>query len=277
VKIKTAIVAGLLAMASLPLHAAAAAPVRMQVWEITRTSWAPSKLAVFLFSGYSDSRTINALTYLRRTSAGYTVLPGAHLTSHEGTSTPQVYAQGERVSCVTVSACSPTKGISYTIALYEDSGRNDPLAPDTVVAVTYGRDVKVTVDKNNARQWRVRRVNRAVRALWSSDSVKAAGVWSSDLGFEAFTDGSVKGGPRGSVAIGVPPCSGTPVGAAAGVGTVTLAGGVAPVEATCPADTMRPSQVARKATTWTFSGPVAGLTAEMVSEPGTVRLLVVDF
>jgi hypothetical protein len=270
-------VAATLAVAAMSVPASATPPVRTQVWEIVRTSSAPSNLAVSMSVGYVDSRTILALTYLRHERSGVKVLPGAHLTSREGTSTPAAYAAGEMLSCAAVAgACTETKGVNITVAYYNDSGRNDPVAPDTVIVVTHGRDAKVSL-ANGGKQWRVRKVTRNVRAFWSTDDDTSAGLWHSAAGLEVFTKASVKGGPRGSVAIGVPPCSATPVGLAGGAGEATLSGGVAPVKTSCPQDVLRPSQIATKATTWTFAGTVAGLTAEQVSEPGTVRLLVVDF
>lgn len=276
-KIRTAAVSALLALGSLPLPSLGApAPVRMQVWEITRTSWAPSRLAVEMNVGYDDNRTILAVTFLRRQTGGYKVLPGAHVSSREVTSSPEAYANGEHVTCsVAAPSCVEEHGYALMTAYYNDNGRNDPVAPDTVIAVTYGRNAVVGV--GGSKQWRVRRVSRAARAVWSTDTDTAAGVWYHAMGGEVFTTASAKGGPRGSVAIGVPPCSGAHVGVTMGVGTASLSGGVAPVEVMCPRDVLRPSQVARKSTTWTFSGTTAGLTAELVSEPGTVRLLVVDF
>jgi hypothetical protein len=274
VKTKIAVLSALLGLGALPLPASGApsAP-RMQVWEIVRTSWAPSKLAVSLNAGFSDSRTILAMTFLR----GGNVLPGAYLSSDEGRSFPEAYAAGERVSCPAAAVCTKNEGYNLATVYYNDNGKSDPVAPDKVIVVTYGRASAVTIE-SSAKLWKVRKVTRAVRAVWSSDSDSAVGVFHSVAGAEVFTSATLKGGSRGSVAIGVPPCSGAPgVAATLGAGMATLSGGVKPVETVCPRDVARPSQVARKATTWTFSGTVAGMTAELVAEPGTVRLLVVDF
>lgn len=279
---RTLLAATGLAVAFAPLPAGAATPpVRMQVWEVVRTSSAPSNFAVSASVGYVNSRAIIAMTYLRHTRSGIKVLPGANLSGDEGSSEPQVYNGGKRVSCTSATgvACTSTKGVMLTTAYYRDNGLSDAIAPDTVLVVTYGRDGQVAVSQTAAGkpQWRVRKVSRAARAFWSSDANDTTGVWSKYLGAEVFTTkATLKGGRRGSVAIAAPPCAGTAVGTTSGLGSAKLTGGVAPVETSCPEDVMRPSQVARKATTWTFSGSVAGLTADQVSEPGTVRLLVVD-
>ena len=274
--VRAVIAAAAAAFGVLPAPGSAAPAPRMQVWEIVRTSSAPSKLAVAMSVGYHDSRAMLALTYLRHTRSGLKALPGAHVSSREGATEPEGYAGGNRLSCSRVSGvqCTTVEGRTLLTAYYNDEGLRDPLAPDTIIAVTYGYDGAVGV---GGGPWKVRKVNRAARALWSTDGDDAAGVWSPAFGAEAFTTASLKGGSRGSVAIGVPPCSGVPIGVSGGAGSVTLSGGVAPVQASCPADVLRPSQVARRATTWTLNGPVAGLTAEVVSEPGTVRLVVIDF
>lgn len=276
--IRNLVAAAAAALATVPGAATAVpAPVRMQVWEIVRVSAAPSKFAVSASVGFVDSRSILAVTYLRQERSGLKVLPGASVSSHEGSTEPQLYAGGKRVSCTAAVgiACTTTKGVNMSVDYYHDGGSKDPAAPTSILVLTYGRDPQVSV-AGDSKHWRVRKVSRAARVVWSSDGDQAAGAWTPYLGIEAFTGATLPGGKRGSVAIGVPPCSGSPVAVSSGAGSVTLAGGVKPVQASCPQDVMRPSQLARKATTWTLTGPVAGTTADQVSEPGTVRLIVID-
>jgi hypothetical protein len=264
-----------LAVAALPAPADAAVPVKMTVWEITRLTSAPSRFAVNLTVGHDNNRTILAVTFLRNGA----VLPGAYLASRESSTTVDAYAAGQHLGCDSVVfSCLSQAGYALGTVYYSDEGSADPAAPDRMIAVTYGRGGHVGIASDVPGQWEVRAVNRSVRAVWSSESDGAAGVWNDAAGAEVFTTATARGGRQGSVAIAAPPCSGAPgVAVTLGAGRATLTGGVAPVETSCPSDVLRPSQVAPGETTWTFEGVVAGTTAEIVSEPGTVRLLVVDF
>lgn len=257
-----------------PLHAAAVEPTRMQVWEITRTSSAATNLAVAMDTGFSESRTILGLTFLRHGRDGLKVVGGGLLSSSEGTFMPAVYAGEHRVDCPHSGVCPTQRGRNLSTTYYRDTGLADPTAADMVLAVTYGRNANVSLH-DGEDEWSVRPVNLVARALWSTDTGDAAGVWHSVVGAEVFTRATLQGGRRGSVAIGVPPCAGGQ-GFSTGVGSATLSGGVAPVDTVCPRDVLRPSQVATKATTWSLTGTAVGLTAYVVSEPGTVRLLVID-
>jgi hypothetical protein len=70
---------------------------------------------------------------------------------------------------------------------------------------------------------------------------------------EAMPEATLRGGARGSIAIGVPPCEDL------GAGAVTLSGGTKDQTAVCPSYAF--AAAAKKATTWTLTGAAAGSTA----------------
>jgi hypothetical protein len=246
---------------------------RYRVWEITRVSAGPTNIAVALTGSYEQqSRVLLAVGFFRSTGSATRGL-GAYLTSDEATTAPQAFAAGRAVAC-TSSTCRTevVRGYDLMTIYYHDMGGASALSANRIVAVGYGRSSTLEVD---GKGWRVREVKRAVRAVWSTGGAGSTGFSQQDLGAEVFQRSFAAGGPRGSIAMASPPCSGV-VSVGGGVGKATLTGGREPVSTTCPVDVAGVSQAATGRTSWVYEGLVAGLTAYVSPGPGPVRLLVVD-
>jgi len=107
---------------------------------------------------------------------------------------------------------------------------------------------------DDVRGWRLRRWDGNVRE-YGNDVASASG---SPYGAGAFDDVTAIGGPRGSVAIGHPPCAYAGY-ASAGTGAVVLSGGRADVPSACPAPNTPPAAAMPGSAEWRLSGAIAGV------------------
>ncbi|MCW2543711.1 MAG: hypothetical protein JWM40_1263 [Frankiales bacterium] len=266
------LIAATLAVGLCPSVVSAASAPRYRVWELTRINSDPTNIAVGLTGAYDQSRVLLAVGLLRSTGSASRGL-GSFLISDEGKTDGQGFVGGRVVAC-TLSACRTelTHGYDLMTIYYHDAGGASADHANRIVAVGYGRSPTLELD---GKGWRVREVRRVVHAVWSTSGEGSTGFSQQQLGAEVFQRSSANGGPRGSVAMAVPPCAGV-VSVGGGAGKSTLSGGPEPVSVTCPVNVAGVSQAASRRTAWVFAGLVAGLTAYVSPGPGPVRLLVID-
>ncbi|HEX8001110.1 MAG TPA: hypothetical protein VF519_00275 [Mycobacteriales bacterium] len=178
-----------------------------------------------------------------------------------------VAAYGTRWSSCAAAPCDDDmevyRGVGSTL---DDTEGTDPVTHVFVVLV--GTRVEYEFHANG---WTLVRTPLAFRYLDGLDTAPAY-ARADGVGAETYTDGRLPGGQRGSIALGIPPCSTSLVGIAPrGVGRLTLDGGVSPVSVTCPTDRVFPASYAPGPTTWRFHGAATGdATAR------DTRLFVVD-
>jgi hypothetical protein len=265
----------------LNLPSALAGTHKTVVWVASRVGSGPTNLVVEMSVGYDNTRAILAASFARTTASGVRALPDAAVYSDEGHDGAYIYAPGQPSHCVGVlTKCSITRARGYLVmaVYYGDDGLSgDSNAADRIYMVTTGTRPVVHVHGTGNVSWRVRATTMTAKALWADTADNGAtGAWTTKGGAEVFTTAELRGGPNGSLAMAVPPCSGT-VNVGAGVGSATLSGGRTKQVVECPRDVSALSDTAPRKTTWRFDGLVAGLNAKLVSDPGPVRLLVIDF
>ncbi|MEX2458603.1 MAG: hypothetical protein WD770_06415, partial [Actinomycetota bacterium] len=113
-------------------------------------------------------------------------------------------------------------------------------------------------------------LGRHLPAVRAGDRLAILGAGA--YGATVFMAAEAPGGRYGSVGIGIPPCSTANVSVGRGVGHATLTGGTRPQELTCPNFGETVTSWNPRATTWRFTGRMAGETT-LVS----TRLFVLDF
>lgn len=242
-------------------------------WEMTRQTSGPTQIFPVISAVFHESRVVLAATLLHREGRSVSIVPGGSMFSDEGKTAPSGYAAGTSLRC-SASGCSasPARGFDLLGVVYKDRGANDRSA-NTVALAAYGVDIQVSAKEPG---WVLHEVHRRASTVWSTDGGDASGVHSQHGGIELFQSAALPGGSRGSLAWGALPCTSIDV-ISSGIGTGTLTGGRTPVSATCPTSPGSLLSIATGPTTWRLTGPVAGTTATLNSDPGPVRLLVLSF
>lgn len=259
VVIVSALIASIASAATVPLSASAGAPV-------LQTRWAR----------YSFDGTGSGLLYV---SGSVKIVPGAFfatvsvanphspkpapffpdLLDLDAGSTAGTYgALGDRDLCAGPVSCHASGGrleFSLTFGIQGD-GRHRLDLSDYIVI----RGADPTIHDIAVVRWTARhRTDGVLRR--TDESAGGAGVTAYGLVAGVNTGTSAPGPAAGSVALAVPACD------MVGAGVLTLSGGANGATAVCPSDLI--ADVAKRGTTWTATGAVAGASNH------TTRLLVI--
>lgn len=179
-----------------------------------------------------------------------------------------VNAGGAKFSTCQVGVCHDDRidGWHGLTSNYSDDGGDDAFTHVFVTLVG-----KTVTWRLTAKGWALHPMPLSFRYLDGGETSPAY-AHAETKGVEVYQDGSLPGGRRGSLAVGIPPCSMATTGLVArGAGSVTLDGGVEPESFTCPTSRVFPASFALGPTTWRLHGFVAGESTGV-----DTRLFVVD-
>jgi hypothetical protein len=194
------------------------------------------------------------------------VKPG-EVQAFNDTREPAVYASGRSLSSCAVGICETGSTPMGSLAIVSrDEGSTSTPA---VLVIARGSRVTWQFRGHGYRLLRARARFRYVAA----GNTSAVGVNYLGNGAEFYaTSTSLRGGPRGSIAVGVAPCSTSGSGVVSrGVGRLSLSGGPATRTTTCPRERGVLADTTARRTTWDLQGFGAGDTSMR-----GVRLLVID-
>lgn len=180
---------------------------------------------------------------------------------------PVVHDRGTAYGCLPRSTCNVLQTRAYSAFWYLVP--EDMPQPDRVYLSIYARTA--TVKLTNSPGWRLVRTRLRTRYALS-DSGGATSVRVAGEQPEHFTEATLPGGRRGSIAVGSAPCRLLHNHGyfREGYGTATLTGGTAPADFDCQRDIDDPVAVAEGPTTWRFAGDVVG------NSMGPTRIAVID-
>lgn len=180
---------------------------------------------------------------------------------------PVAYSGGTEYGCVAMSPCDlvTSRGIDWFAAVVPP----DAPQPDRVYLAVSAHSI--TVELVDSPGWRLARTSLRARYALSSRA-DATGVRAYGEHVEHFGEATLAGGRRGSVAVGTPPCRHLHRfgGVREGAGTARLDGGARVATFDCRTHLSDLAAAAYGATTWRFSGDVAGVAM------GPTRLVVID-
>jgi hypothetical protein len=238
--------------------AAAPAPPNARTLILERTTSGPASFSLIVDAQLSDDAREGFIgTVSARVEAGR-VVDAVSLGAHAFYWDYGVRADtGEQV----VEVCQPTGGciVNRTLAYQGWTQSSDDGGDDVhnrlYVVIEGPGTIRFTGDG-----WTLHHRPMTYRWVGSADA-EGSGVLTGSTGVHRFESASLRGGPRGSIATGAPPCSRSGSGLVArGAGTATLTGGAEPQSVTCPTSAARPylTALAAGGTDWSLTGPVIG-------------------
>lgn len=236
--------------------ARAAAPALTQSWWVHRTSRKPMRLEMRITAAVRQASDTNEgmLFTLRVVPPGLGVPRFADYSVADAGREPLVRSYGVDGADPGCPALCDAMNATRLFDASAELGRS-PLPSEWYVAA-YNLDITITASTG----WRVERIPNRLTLVRAPQST-ATGVRSNNVTVEHFTRATASGGPYGSFAFAVIPCT------TAGTGSASFHGGVSyhdrkpTTTMTCDeADHARSAAVAYGRTTWSLDGDVVGST-----------------
>lgn len=255
--------------ASLPAQASPPAPQRLQLM-IERTTDGVASFAFAADITPGDDPAFSAVLATRVDGVGDVgrVFPlGA--SSHNNAQEPAVHTASVDTTSCGIGVCRTGKTLLTQENVWSPPRADDGESPNRVLILLEGE--RITMDFQGDG-WRLRRVPHAYRRVDSLTNPGSSGVQNLNHGVHVLQHAALPGGKRGSIAVGIPPCSTSTSGVVPrGVGSIELRGGGSTQTVVCPRDRHLLGLASTGPANWVLEGMVAG-----GNEFRETQLLVVD-